>query len=480
MTVTSATLPVRSPALSTLFPVLIGAAVFLTLIAGGRALLNDADTYWHIAVGQWMMESGTVPHVDPFSSTALGEPWIAKEWLSQLLYAFAHDLGGWTAVIVLTAVAAAAAFGLLGWFLRRNLTVLPAVLLVSCAFVLVAPHLVARPHVLALPVMVGWVGGLAVAADRRQGPSLWLLPLMVLWANLHGGFTLGLLLSGAFGLDAVVSAPREGRIREALRWAVFLVAAVLCACVTPYGAQSIGVTLQILGLGPALSIIGEWRPQDFGSLSAFEVCLLLAIGLALLSGLRIPPIRLLIVLGLLHLALSATRNGELLGLLAPLTIAAPIARQFPYLMRENRPRAHGILPWTALPLVLLVIVGWWFVRSQAWSPSPARTPAAAVAALENAGVEVLLNDYDFGGYLIYEGIAPFIDGRTELYGGNFVMRHHRAVTLADLTDLRRLLDEYEIDATLLAPATPAVAFFDLDPGWQRLYADGTAVVHIRR
>jgi hypothetical protein len=76
-------------------------------------------------------------------------------------------------------------------------------------------------------------------------------------------------------------------------------------------------------------------------------------------------------------------------------------------------------------------------------------------------------------------VPPFIDGRTELYGGDFMLRHYRAVTLADLRDFLRLLDEYRIGATLLAPRTPAVALLDRLPGWKRVYADDIAVVHQR-
>lgn len=113
---------------------------------------------------------------------------------------------------------------------------------------------------------------------------------------------------------------------------------------------------------------------------------------------------------------------------------------------------------------------------------PARrvTPAAAVAALQEAGAERVFNDYNLGGYLVWAGVPTFIDGRTELFDPDFVLAHHRAVTLADLDQLLRFLDEYEIDATLLVPGSPAVAFLDRQPDWERLHADDVAVVHVRR
>ena len=92
----------------------------------------------------------------------------------------------------------------------------------------------------------------------------------------------------------------------------------------------------------------------------------------------------------------------------------------------------------------------------------------------------VLNDYSFGGYLIYAGIPTFIDGRgAVVYGGQFIARYNRDVSLADLRDFLKLLDQYKIGATLLAPDTPAVALLDHLPDWRRVYSDDVAVVHER-
>src|SRR5262249_10560129 len=157
------------------------------------------------------------------------------------------------------------------------------------AFTIVAPHALARPHALALPIMVAFVAGLVRAADRHRVPSLWLPLLMVLWANLHGGFTLGILLAGAVGLDAIVAAEPTQRRRLAVGWIGFAIAVFLAACITPYGPESILVTFRVLGLGPALSVISEWRPQDFSHIAGFEIVLLAGLGLALIAGFRLPP-----------------------------------------------------------------------------------------------------------------------------------------------------------------------------------------------
>ena len=82
-----------------------------------------------------------------------------------------------------------------------------------------------------------------------------------------------------------------------------------------------------LRLGDALPLIMEWRSADFSSVGVFEICLLLGIGLALFRGVKLPPLRIALLLGLLHMALAQGRAAEILGLLAPLVLAAPLARQ---------------------------------------------------------------------------------------------------------------------------------------------------------
>src|SRR4029077_20368213 len=119
----------------------------------------------------------------------------------------------------------------------------------------------------------------------------------------------------------------EARRRTALQWIRFGALALCAACITPYGPEPILIAFRILGLGQILSIIAEWRPQEFSRLGGFEGCLLLGLGFALFRDLVLPPLRVAVLLGLLHLALSQARHADVLGLLAPLVLAQPLARQ---------------------------------------------------------------------------------------------------------------------------------------------------------
>jgi len=102
-------------------PLWVGAGIYSLLLLLGPQLLNDPDTYSHVAFGRWIIAHRTVPFVDPFTHTAAGMHWVAFEWLSQVMYAAAHVLGGWSAVVVLAAGAVALSFALLTRFLLREL-----------------------------------------------------------------------------------------------------------------------------------------------------------------------------------------------------------------------------------------------------------------------------------------------------------------------------------------------------------------------
>ena len=454
---------------------LVSAGVYLLLQSVGSRLLNDPDTYSHIAVGRWIFAHGTLPTTDPFSSSMQGEAWIAFEWLSEVIYAAAYGLAGWHGVVALASAAIALAVGLLMRFLLREFSVVPALLIVLSVVVLLAPHMLARPHVLTLPLMVTWAAALVHAMDRRAGPPYWALPLLVLWANLHGSVVLALGLIGPAVLEELIEKSRNEWLRVMMRWLPFTALAIVACCLTPYGPGTLLIPVTTFSVGHALNWIGEWRPQDFSHVGAFEVVLLAGL-FGLSRGVRLPLVRALVLLGLVFLALTQVRNTDLLAILAPLYLAAPLSRQFGGKTDDDLSGSSSGLKLAAVSVVIAATV---LAQVRDVRPTRQITPEAAVASAGLAHAGPVLNDYGFGGYLIFAGIPTFIDGRGELYGGPYIDRYNRAISLADLDDFIKLLDQYKIEATLLEPNTPAVALLDRLPDWHRVYSDDVAVVHKR-
>jgi hypothetical protein len=464
-----------------LLPLWVGVFIYALFLLAGNRLLIDPDTMWQVTVGQWILDHRAVPETDVYSFTMRGQPWISTQWLAQVAYAKANAIAGWSGPVVLAATAIAATFALFARSLSRHLSESATLAFVAAALALAVPHLVARPHVLALPILVAWTGGLIAAADRKSAPSFWLLPLMALWANLHGGFVFGLVLTAPIALDAVLNADARARKSLALRWTVFAVAALLAACCTPYGWNSLLASQKILGLGGALPLIMEWRPADFGSVGALEVCLLLGVGLVLFRGIKLPPLRILLLLGLLHMALSQVRGAEILALLAPLIVAAPLAKQIGSAPISNASAASPMRGALFAGITFALVAGTIAYASvHRFEPHMRGSPVAAVAALKKLNFARVFNDYDFGGYLIANGVAPFIDGRTELYGEKFFVDHNAASGLSEPDNLFRLLEAYKIEATLMRTQSAATKLLDHIDGWQKIYADDIATIHVRK
>jgi hypothetical protein len=468
-----------APALRGLLPFWVGAFTYALVVLGGNRLLIDPDTMWQVTVGQWIIDHREVPTVDVYSFTMRGEPWMSTQWLAQVLYAKAFAVAGWSGPVVLAAGAIAVTFALLTRFLFRRLSGGATLTFFAAALALTMPHMLARPHVLALPLLVAWTAGLTAAADRRAAPSFWLLPLMALWANLHGGFVFGLALIAALALDAVIGAEASRQKSLLMRWVGFGLAALAASCVTPYGWNALLASQKILSLGSALPLIMEWRPADFSSLGAFELTLLLGVGLVLWRGITLPPMRIVLLLGLLHMSFAQGRAAEILALVAPLLLAVPLARQIgvgeaPAIATPVRNAAiAGVVMALAAGTVLYASV-------HRFEPHMHGSPVAAVTELKKLKLSRVFNDYDFGGYLISSGVAPFIDGRTELYGEKFFVDHNAASGLMEPDNLFRLLEQYKIEATLMRTRSAATKLLDRVDGWQKIYSDDIATIHLRK
>lgn len=455
-----------------------GLAVCAILLVRGSALLRDPDTFWQIKVGQWILGHHAFPHADIYSFTMVGKPWMSSSWLSQVIFAQAYVLGGWSAVVLISSLAVAAALGLMMRALQRDLPPVYSGFIVVVAFALTSDHLFARPHVLVMPILVAWFVALIRASDARGAPPAWLLILMVLWANLHGSFVLGLGLAGLVAIDAIWNATGSQRASAFFKWTLFGLGAAAAACVTPYGWQTYAAAGKILDLGQALELIGEWQPVGFSAFDPFHAVLLVMVAAIAWFRITLPLPRILMVACLLQMALSHTRNVDTFVLLIPILMAAALARQFggARVLPPQPARSGGVI---ALVSCIALGVAAAVSQSLTYRPHPDITPEAAVAVLKDRHARRVFNEYRFGGYMIWSGLAPYIDGRAELYGEAFLIDYFDAITDKDPDKLPALLARNRIDAALLSPAAPAVGRMDRMAGWRRVFADPSAVVFVR-
>jgi hypothetical protein len=462
-------------------PLLSALLVYAFALAAGARLLDDPDTYSHVAVGRWIIAHAAVPHVDVFSFSMYGTPWVADEWLSEVVLAEIQAHLGWEGLVLATALAFAVTLALLARALRRSLDPPYVAIAMIAAWGLSFPHLTARPHVFALPLLVIWTEALVVARQADRAPAPWLLAVMALWANLHGGFMLGLALAGLLAGEALYDAADSRALwRAARQWGLFLALASLAACATPNGIAGFLLPFRLVGMRFATAMVDEWQSPNFQEPQPLEFWLLLAFTGMLSLGLRLPLTRVIMFLALLHMAFLHKRFAENLGLVLPLLVAPMLAPQLPRLAlplgRKPAGLDRGLAGLSAMALAGVLAAGLSLaaLRIGVEHDDGRFAPAAALAAVAQHHVTGrVFNDMEFGSYLIFSGIAPFIDGRVELYGDAFLRRY------ASVGELPDLLARYDIGWTLLEPRNPRLALLDRLPGWRRLYADSTAVVHVR-
>ena len=232
-----------------------------------------------------------------------------------------------------------------------------------------------------------------------------------------------------------------------------------------------------------LSRVSEWRPQDFSHIGTMELALLTLLGLTLTRPFAMPPIRAALIVALVAMALQHSRHQVLLGIIAPMLLARPIAAAIGAraigagTIGEERARVARIALAATLAAALPI------AGARLMAPIERTDGAAApISALSAVPPEFrrkrVLNGYAFGGYLIFMHVRPFIDARVELYGDTMLSLYGKLQS-GDREALESTLKRYGVAWTIFPPDSRAVAALDREPGWRRLYADATAIVHVR-
>jgi hypothetical protein len=296
---------------------------------------------------------------------------------------------------------------------------------------------------------------------------------MAFWANLHGSFLFGFVLTAPLALEALVAA--RGRRWATLRaWGVFGGLCLAAGLLTPHGLAAFTYPLNITNMQTLDSII-EWRPQDFSQPSCFELALMATLFLAMSCGVKVPPFRMVLLLAVTHMALQHHRHEMVLALTAPVLLARPFAEAVARPVRAERLR--GAIPAAGVALALLLTLA--RLAAPVTRGDSGNTPQSAFARVPAAvAAQPVLNSYDFGGFLIFHGVRPYIDGRSDMYG-DALFRGFLAMSGGDLSRFDAAVRRYGIGWTLLRPSEPLAAALDHDPRWRQIYRDRFAVVHVR-
>ena len=467
---------------------------FLLVFSAGAQLRVDTDVWWHIRAGAYTLDNGII-RTDPFSFTKAGDSWIDHSWGSQILFDALWRVGGYGALEVLTGLLALAG-GVLVYRMCSGRTYLRCVA-VGLASLTASVFWAPRPQMFsyALTALVLYV----LYLRRHRGVDvLWALPvIMLVWANLHGGFAIGLLLiAGTLVgelLERIMPLDDRGSLDPSAlrRLAAFGALSVGAACINPYGPRLLAVPIETAG-GTFAQLIEEWMPPDLRNPSFWPFALMLVL---LVLSVGASPRRLgwsdaLLCSAATLLAMSAGRNISTFAV-----VVTPVLTYHLSALREERGWELRVLqranrPIIALNAILILLVCLIAAERLSASFRDARLeasmretlPVDAVRYLQEEGVRgELFNAYDWGGYLIHAlpGEPVFVDGRSDLYGARFLANPY-AVLANGGPAWQQRLDRFGIE-TVLVRRTSGLAFvLAQSPSWRWAYSDDLAVVFERR
>ena len=255
-------------------------AIWLALMILPRNhFFGDPGSLWHIVLGERMLSSGALIRSDPFSFTQGGKPWVSQYWLVECFLAALHRIGGLDSIMAVTMTGLAALYTWVAHrLLRAGLHPLLVGLIVAMAITGGAYHLHPRPHILTL-AFLAWT--FAALCDFEAGRIplrrlFWLIPLFIVWANVHGGmvtgvFTVALAAAGWCLAWLVGAATPVTRPRQILTLASLVVACGLAALVNPYGLELPRLWFALIGSPVLPRLIQEHLPMLRAGTTALAV-----------------------------------------------------------------------------------------------------------------------------------------------------------------------------------------------------------------
>jgi hypothetical protein len=479
------------------------AVVFVTCLMP----IAVVDFWWQAKTGELIVHSGAIPTRDPFSWTANGQPWTVHEWLTEVFfYLLFTSLPNWVLLLYKCGLATlACALVLVRGWMRSGSLVLGIAAALAAGFV-VRNYADLRPQMISFVLLAGLLLALDLYREGRLVRLPWVLPaLFALWANLHGGVVVGLLL---LFLWTAGEAAGQWLLRERSQGlgplALGLAASGLAVALNPNGFLVYAYPFHVLGHPQVMDYITEWWAPNFHSpdMRAFELLLIGTLGvLAVARTSRYGEVVMLVAMA--HAGLIAQRNTAPFGLAAAPALACGIA----VLWGKAAP-LQPLREWTRRPLfrglgcgflacglgILLFILlpragseprapllppGKWFEYAISLDFFPRR----AVERMQQGEFPGrLYNDYVWGGYLIWK-LSPerqvFIDGRAEVYYSTRTFDdemtiHNVAPGWSEALDRRR------VEVVLTSRSGYLAQMLRQAPAWQPVFEGDAEVVFVRR
>ncbi|MGD0324772.1 MAG: hypothetical protein ABSD45_13640 [Terriglobia bacterium] len=468
------------------FPALLGALVVTTVFEMGRNGFSDPDIWFHLLNAEYLVKTHKVPHVEMYSFTAGGLPWMNPEYLAEVPYYLAWRAFGLVGVKALSLLLLELIFlGLLYmcWKESGNIkaSALASFFAVFLGVVSFGPRTILFGYAYLILLLI------VLQRFRLRGKApLWLLPpLFCLWINTHGSWSLGLIVFGIVIAGGLIEG-RWGRI-EAVRWStvrlrkllVTMGACIVALFINPYGYRLVFYPFDLaFRQNLAVAHVEEWVSVDFHSARG-KVALILIVGLilaALLSQYRWKLYELGLVLFGLYAGMTYIRFLMLAALLIAPLLANLLRFVPPYRPEIDKPVLNALL---MAAMLAFIIRG--FPSSATLQQSIEKDfPADILPYLKSHELSGrVLNSYAWGGYLCWNdrNFKEFIDSRADIFVYAGVFKEY--IDLLGLENTTAILDKYRIQYVLFGPKEPVSVLLRHDRNWKVVFSGPTSLVFER-
>jgi hypothetical protein len=472
------------------FPAMMGALLVGCVFLSVRQFEVDPDVWWHIKNGEMLLRTHLFPVSDPFSFTVAGQPWMACEWLGDVLFAFVERIGGLRGLDALLLVLAAAI--IVGLYLLATLrsgSSKAGVLAAAALLPLATISFTLRPQMLGFFFLILTLVALELFR-RGKHAFIWFLPvLFFLWVNTHGSFPIGLGTIFVYWMSGLVSF-RLGHL-EARAWspseriqlsAVFL-GCLAALALTPYGTRLAAYPFEVASKLPlGVASVQEWRAMPFHEpVGKYFLVLLLGFIIAQVAfdfTWRIEELALFLfgtMMACLHL--------RFVLIFVPFCVPVLAVMFARWMTPYDKSKDRYVLNSALIALVIFGVLRFFPTKGYLEQRIAENFPVRAVEYIrQNAIPDPMFNTYDFGGYLIWSRWPEhkvFVDGRADPY--------ERGGVLADYLYIRHtepgalaVLRAYGIRSCLLERNEALAFVLAVSPDWKTVYADELSIVLVRR
>ncbi|TAN63431.1 tetratricopeptide repeat protein [bacterium] len=487
-------------------PYFLLAAVAVLLALSAYQLQHwDTDIFWALKSGELIAGNMKVPVTDPFSYTFAGKEWVDFTWGFQVTaHLFFKYMGGWHGLFVLqyAFTGAALLFVFLTSYKLAPERLWLAALLVTLAYVSSHSRFFIRPHLIEYLFISLYIYLLTV--NERQGsnwPLYLILPLQVIWINLHSSAILGLFIIGAYAAGEAFDEARRSGFKPGLRfsshvnWLFLLcVVAPVASLINPYGLKL--VIFPFLHQGgenaEALRYIGEWTKTPLGELFfyfspfplehfAFVIIAFGTLASLLLNRKNVKARDVIIFITAVVMASRHSRWEALLGYFCVPVIAGNLSG----FLKGKRASA---LKWASLLFSAgLVGVVFYSFFGVAWRDNAGIGiksgvyPEGTISFMKKERLSGnIFNEYVYGGYLIYNypEVKVFIDGRTPTVYSPYFFWTARLED--DAAMWQRIVSEYGINMALIRITGNSCNRLIKDSAWSAVSFDDVSILFLKK